>query len=104
MRRLRLLLAFSFVTAWFFVAGADCLPALTQPASPDKLSYPATRRVDHVDEYHGVTVADPYRWLEADVRTSPEVAAWVVQQNQVTEAYLKEIPQREALKKRLTEL
>src|SRR5262249_40157175 len=44
------------------------------------------------------------RWLEEDVRTSKEVADWVAEQNKVTFAYLKAIPEREAIKKRLTEL
>ena len=69
-----------------------------------KLSYPETRRVEQVDEFHGVKVADPYRWLEADVRESPEVAEWVKQQNEVARAYLDAIPQRPAIERRLTEL
>ena len=63
-----------------------------------------TRRVDQVDDYHGVKVADPYRWLEADVRESPEVAAWVVKQNDAARAYLDAIPQRPQIKRRLTEI
>ena len=54
--------------------------------------YPETRRVDQVDDYHGAKVADPYRWLEADVRESPEVADWVAKQNEVARAYLDAIP------------
>ncbi len=65
---------------------------------------PVTRRCDQVDVYHGVTVADPYRWLEADVRESPEVAEWVKLQNEHTFAWLEKIPQREAIKRRLTQL
>ena len=68
------------------------------------LDYPDTRRIDHVDVYHGVEVADPYRWLEQDVRESKEVEAWVSEQNKVTFAYLESIPEREAIRKRLTEL
>jgi prolyl oligopeptidase len=63
-----------------------------------------TRRVDQVDDYRGVKVADPYRWLEADVRESPEVAAWVVKQNDAARAYLDAIPQRPQIKRRLTEI
>ena len=68
------------------------------------LNYPETRRVDQVDDYHGVKVADPYRWLEADVRESPEVATWVEKQNDVARAYLDAIPQRPQIAHRLTEI
>ncbi|HYT89083.1 MAG TPA: prolyl oligopeptidase family serine peptidase, partial [Gemmataceae bacterium] len=68
------------------------------------LKYPPTRRGDHFDVYHGVKVLDPYRWLEDDVRKSQEVADWVAEENKVTEAYLKAIPERDALKRRLTDL
>ncbi|HEX2476478.1 MAG TPA: prolyl oligopeptidase family serine peptidase [Lacipirellulaceae bacterium] len=72
--------------------------------SDGKISYPETRRVDQVDEFHGVKVEDPYRWLEADVRESSEVAEWVAAQNKVARAYLDAIPQRPAIARRLTEL
>jgi prolyl oligopeptidase len=65
---------------------------------------PIAERGDQVDEYHGEQVADPYRWLEADVRESPEVADWVAAQNAHTNAFLEAIPQREAIRARLTEL
>ena len=68
------------------------------------LTYPETRRVDQIDVYHGKMVADPYRWLENDVREDAEVAAWVEAENQVTFGYLKAIPQRQAIVDRLTEL
>ncbi len=71
-----------------------------QPA----LQYPETRKVEVVEDYHGVSVADPYRWLEDDVRQSKDVAAWVEAQNKVTFAYLESIPQREAIRRRLTDL
>jgi prolyl oligopeptidase len=66
------------------------------------LKYPQTRKDDQVDIYHGTEVADPYRWLEDD--HSPETRAWVEQQNQVTQAYLQQIPYRNNLKDRLLEL
>ena len=75
--------------------------ALAEDARTD---YPQTKRVDHVDTYHGTEVPDPYRWLEQDVRQSPEVAAWVEAENKVTFAYLEAIPQREAILRRMTEL
>ncbi|MCZ6542150.1 MAG: prolyl oligopeptidase family serine peptidase [Planctomycetota bacterium] len=73
-------------------------------AAGPKLEYPQTLRVDHYDEYHGTRVADPYRWLEDDVRESEQVAEWVAAQNTVTFSYLNSIPQREAIKNRLTKL
>ncbi len=63
--------------------------------------YPASKKVNHVDDYFGVRVADPYRWLE-DV-AAPNTAAWVNDQNKFTEAYLKAIPFREKFRTRLSE-
>jgi prolyl oligopeptidase len=67
-----------------------------------QLHYPATQKVDHVDTYHGVSVPDPYRWLEDD--NSAETAAWVEAQNKVTFGYLDRIPFRDALRKRVIAL
>lgn len=66
------------------------------------LTYPPTRTTNQVDVYHGVTVADPYRWLEDD--NSAETKAWVAAQNRVTFDYLGKIPQREKIHQRLTQL
>ncbi len=66
------------------------------------LQYPAARSTNQVDVYHGVTVVDPYRWLEDD--NSAETKAWVEAQNKVTFDYLAQIPQRDAIKQRLTKL
>jgi prolyl oligopeptidase len=57
-----------------------------------------------VDDYHGVEVADPYRWLENDVREDDEVKAWVDAQNAVTFGYLEGLDARAAIEARLTEL
>lgn len=65
-------------------------------------SYPETRTVDHVDDHHGTSVADPYRWLE-DL-DGPETSAWVRAQNAVTMPYLAAMPTREPILRRLTEL
>jgi len=73
-------------------------------AAEPRLQYPPTRRLDLVETLHGVQVADPYRWLEEDVRQSKEVADWVASQNKLTSQYLAAIPQREKIRKRLTEL
>jgi len=79
---------------------------LTHGMSDDRvpLKYPSTARVDQIDVHHGDRVADPYRWLEADVRENQQVARWVADENKVTFAYLQSIPQREAIRQRLTEL
>ena len=66
------------------------------------LSYPETRRDAVVDDYFGTKVADPYRWLEDD--NAPDTKAWVEAQNKVTRAYLDAIPERGAIKARLTKL
>ena len=68
-----------------------------------KLVYPITRRDETVkDVYFGTTVQDPYRWLEDD--TSAETKAWVKAENEVTQKYLKEIPFRDKIRKRLQAL
>ena len=72
------------------------------PAAP--IEYPETATVEHIDLYHGVEVADPYRWLEDDIRESADVDAWVDAQNELTFAYLDSIPERDIIEKRLTEL
>lgn len=66
------------------------------------VTYPQTQKGDTVDNYFGVEVADPYRWLEDD--RSAETESWVKAQNEVTFAYLENIPFRKELKDRLTEL
>lgn len=66
------------------------------------LPYPATERGEVVDNYFGTEVADPYRWLEDD--NSDATAAWVGAQNAVTQDYLSQIPFRDAIRERLTEL
>src|SRR5262245_52623632 len=83
---------------------AVLLTASVLAADDASLKYPDTRRIDHVDNYHGTQRADPYRWLEDDVRTSEEVADWVEAENKVTFAYLEAIPQRKKIHDRMTEL
>ena len=67
-----------------------------------RLSYPATKKVDQVDDYFGTKVADPYRWLEDD--NAEDVKAWVAAENAVTFGYLDTIPFRPKIKERLTEI
>jgi len=76
----------------------------TEKAATPKptINYPTTKKIDHVDTYHGVEVADPYRWLEDD--RSEETGAWVKAQNEVTFGYLKNIPFKAELQSRIEKL
>jgi len=67
-----------------------------------KINYPNTHTVDQIDDYHGTLVADPYRWLEEV--DSPETLEWKQKQNELTQSIIREIPKRESIKKRITEL
>ncbi len=67
-----------------------------------RIVYPAASRIEQVDDYHGVKVADPYRWLE-DL-DSQQTRDWVEAENKVTSAFLAGLPEREPIRKRLTEL
>jgi prolyl oligopeptidase len=66
------------------------------------LVYPATKKIDQTDDYHGTKVADPYRWLEEP--DSQETKAWVAAQNDLTFRYLSQIPSRERIRQRLAQL
>jgi prolyl oligopeptidase len=83
---------------------AEAIIMQTSVESPTekRIVYPESPRVEQVDEYHGVKVADPYRWLE-DL-DSQQTRDWVSAQNRLTSAYLAAIPEREPIRKRLTEL
>jgi len=74
----------------------------TETPPTQTLKYPTTTKGPVVDDYAGVKVPDPYRWMEA--LDSKEVADWVAAENAVTEPYLRSLPLREPLNKRLTEL
>jgi prolyl oligopeptidase len=71
-------------------------------ASKPTLVYPPAKRGDVIDDYHGVSVPDPYRWLEQ--LDSAETREWVTAQARLTDSYLERIPARQVIKKRLTEL
>lgn len=66
------------------------------------MPYPETHKDNTIDNYFGTQVADPYRWLEND--TAADVINWVKSQNEVTQNYLSQIPYRDKVKKRLTEI
>lgn len=67
-------------------------------------TYPATHRLDLSETQFGVTIADPYRWLESDVRSDQDVQAWVAAENRVTQTYLKAMPGRDLLRARMAQL
>jgi len=82
---------------------ANTAPAAAPASCPAGApTYPVTAKVAQTDTYHGTTVADPYRWLED--ANSADTKAWVDAQNAVTQAFLAGIPQREAIRQRLTKL
>jgi prolyl oligopeptidase len=66
------------------------------------VTYPETKKFDHVDTYHGEKVMDPYHWLEDD--NAEDTKAWVREQNMATFSYLEQIPFRRAFGERMTEL
>jgi len=72
--------------------------------APAAFAYPNTDRQQVVKEQFGIKVADPYRWLENDVRQDQRVRAWVTAQNNVTQAYLQTLPAREIFKARIKQL
>lgn len=68
------------------------------------MNYPETRRDDVVETLFGEKIADPYRWLEADVRHDAKVADWVDRESRYTEEYLETLPQRAWFKQRISAL
>src|SRR5688572_27826371 len=90
-------LSFAFLAGVALVASAGVARSQTP-----SFAYPATRRVDQVDEYHGTRVVDPYRWLEDVV--SPDTRGWIDAQNALTRSYLDTIPERRRIREALTQL
>ena len=88
----------SYFLAITLLVVAACTPQDKQTET----KYPESKTIDHVDTYFGVDVADPYRWLEDD--RSEETAEWVKAENEVTFAYLNNIPFRDKIKDRLKHL
>jgi prolyl oligopeptidase len=95
------LLFFQVLTIWIYI-GQYTLPTEIMTALNPAIVYPSSPKVEQVDHYHGTPIADPYRWLEDP--DSEQTQAWVTAQNQVTAAFLTDIPQRQAIQQRLTKL
>jgi prolyl oligopeptidase len=88
------------IIIWHY--GQYCVASYAMNQPTPSLTYPKTHQGNQVDDYHGVQIADPYRWLENP--DSPETIAWIEVQNKLTSAYLSAIPARDRLQQRLTKL
>jgi prolyl oligopeptidase len=84
------------------VVGATIAAAAPIASAQTPLQYPATRRADQADDYHGTRVGDPYRWLEDVV--SADTRGWIDAQNALTRSYLDAIPDRPRIHAALTQL
>jgi prolyl oligopeptidase len=70
---------------------------------PQLMTPPPYTPVEPVTEVlHGVSVTDPYRWLED--QDSPRTRAWIEEQNRYTQAYLAGITNRERVRQPITQL
>jgi len=78
--------------------------AQTLEAKVSGIEYPKTERVDLMEERFGVTIADPYRWLEDSQGTGRAISAWVEAQNKVTRRYLETLPGRDVFEQRIKAL
>ncbi|MBP9154564.1 MAG: S9 family peptidase [Xanthomonadales bacterium] len=74
----------------------------TAPATPAKLSYPVARTVEQSDDYHGTKVADPYRWMEN--LDDAELQPWIAAENKLVSDFIADVPNRDKIKARMTEL
>jgi prolyl oligopeptidase len=92
----------SLTSALCFVFVALATYQLAAQDGAGVLPYPKPKTVEQVDDYHGVKVADPYRWLEDT--DSADTHAWVEAENKVTFGYLEQIPYRKAIRDRMMKL
>ena len=83
-----------FLTIFFIVALHNIIP--------QEINYPFSNQDPVIDKYFDTTIIDPYRWLEDDY--SPKTKSWVEKQNAVTNRYLRKIPYRKKIEKRLREV
>ena len=102
---------FRLALAWLLLLLAP-IPAFAEPdagaareaAAGPAWHYPPARRMALIEDHFGIKVADPYRWLENDLRTDAEVRAWVTQENALTRRVLDALPGREILRRRMQAL
>jgi len=81
---------------------SQAMPSDTKRGAVTSLSYPVAKTIAQTDDYHGVKVADPYRWME-DL-DGPATRDWIEAENKVTSAYLDGIAGRDKIRNRLTEI
>ncbi|NVE94130.1 prolyl oligopeptidase family serine peptidase [Altererythrobacter lutimaris] len=81
------------------LSALSAVPAVAERIAPPE--YPESRAEPVSETIFGEAISDPYRWLEADIRQSEDVAEWVEAQNAVTRSYLEQIPQRAWFRERL---
>src|SRR5438270_6662961 len=87
----------------FLLVALAMLSSASLAAADDvKPRYPQSRTDNVVEVLHGVKIVDPYRWLEDG--SSPEVQAWVAEQNKLTQSMLGKVPERQAIRMRLNSL
>lgn len=67
-----------------------------------QLKYPEAKKIRHSDRYFGVEVKDDYQWMED--QQNPDLKPWIAEENKVTQDYLSQIPYREKIRQRLTEV
>jgi prolyl oligopeptidase len=102
---MRIAAAFLLLSTTAACSMNDAPPPAEAAAAPRaSIVYPNTMRQDVADVQFGERVADPYRWLEDDVRENPKVAQWVAEQNALTNSYLATLPGKAAFTQRMTEL
>ena len=88
----------------FAALALNAAPAAQTAPVAAPITYPQTERGDVVDELFGERIADPYRWLENDVREDPRVRAWVTAQNEATNSFLSTLPARDAFRARMRQM
>ena len=83
-------------------ASTTTAPAAATTTAAEAIVYPAAKTVEQTDNYHGVTVSDPYRWME-DL-DAPDLKTWIDAENSLVNDYLADVPDRDQIKSRLREI
>ncbi len=94
----------SYAAAAVLLAGCSGTQRDAFQRQGQDLDYPQSKTVEQVDVYHGQVVADPFRWLEGDIRSEPEVERWVDAQDRLSRRYLDKLPARPYFAKQLRQL